>query len=294
MPPSARRVLVVANPAAGFRRGRDAGEIAARVVRGAGCLCELVRTRQPGDARDLAAAAHAGGFDTILAVGGDGTAHEAANGLAGTAGVLGVVPAGTMNLLARVLGVALDPASASETAVLGSRRITVRPGRAGETLFLLMAGIGFDAWVLRELLATRRGKIAFRHYVLGGLRGLLTYPYPAIRLELPRETVEATSAIVGRAPLYGGFLRPTPRVALDRETLEACAFTARSAGGLLRLLPALWSGAHLGRPEVVDRLATTLRAGSEHPDVPVQLDGELAGRLPMDFGISDRKLVLAC
>jgi diacylglycerol kinase (ATP) len=294
MPPSARRVLVVANPAAGLRRGRDAGEIAVRVVRAAGFLSELVRTRQPGDARDLAASAYAGGFDTILAVGGDGTAHEIANGVAGTAVVLGVVPAGTMNILARVLGVPLDPESAAETAVLGSRRLTMRPGRAGETLFLLMAGIGFDAWVLRELLAARRGKIAFRHYVVGGLRGLRTYPFPAIRLELPWETIEATSAIVGRAPLFGGFLRPTPRAGLDRDLLEACAFTARSASGLVRLLPALWSGAHLGRPGVVNRMVTTLHASSEHSDVPVQLDGEPAGRLPMDIGISDRSLVLAC
>jgi diacylglycerol kinase family enzyme len=94
--------------------------------------------------------------------------------------------------------------------------------------------------------------------------------------------------------LYGGFLRPTPGAALDRDVLEACAFAARSTGGLLRLLPALWSGAHIGRPGVLDRRVAWLRASSEHPDVPVQLDGELAGRLPMDFAISDRELVLAC
>jgi diacylglycerol kinase (ATP) len=294
MPPEARRVLVVANPVAGFARGRDAGEIAARVVRAAGRRCELVRTREPGDAKELAGAAHAGGFDTVLAVGGDGTAHEAANGAAGTPVTLGVVPAGTMNLLARVLGVPLDPASAAERAVLGSGRLTVWPGRAGGTLFLLMAGIGFDAWVLREVLAARRGKVAFRHYVLGYVRGLRTYPFPTIRLEFPGETVEATTAIVGRAPLYGGFLRPTPRASLCCDALEACAFTARSACGLLGLLPAIWSGAHLGRPGVVDRLATEIRASSAHPDIPVQLDGELAGRLPMEIGISDRELVLAC
>ena len=276
-----------------MRRGRDAGEAAASAARRAGARSELVRTRGPGDARRLAAKAWAEGFDTVLAVGGDGTAHEAANGAAGTPVVLGVVPSGTMNLLARVLGVPMDPAGAAESAVLGRRRIALRPGKAGETLFLLMAGIGFDAWVLRELLAGRRGKVAFRHYVLGGLRGLLTYPFPTIRLEMSGESVDATAAIVGRAPLYGGFLRPTPHAALESDTLEVCGFTARSAGGLLRILPALWSGAHIGRPGIVDRSATWLKASSEHPDIPVQLDGELAGRLPMEFAISDRELVLA-
>jgi diacylglycerol kinase family enzyme len=289
-----RRVLLVANPAAGLRRGRDAGEEAARAVRLAGVRCELIRTRGPGDARALAAGAWAEGFDTVLAVGGDGTAHEAANGAAGTGVALGVAPSGTMNLLARVLGLPLDSARAAEVVVRGARRRVVRPGQAGETLFLLMAGIGFDAWVLRALLAGSKGKIAFRHYVAGALGGLASYPFPALRIEIAGETIEATTAIVGRAPLYGGFLRPTPGASLDRDDLELCAFTTRSARGLLRLLPALWSGAHLGRPGVADRRVTRLRVESDLPGIPFQLDGELAGELPVDIVLSDRKLLLAC
>lgn len=294
MRPKSRRVLVVANPAAGLRRGFDAGEAAARAVRRAGSRVELERTRRPGDARLLAAGASSSGFDTVIAVGGDGTAHEAANGAAGSPIALGIAPAGTMNLLARVLALPLDPAAAAEIAVLGGRRLTIRPGRAGDDLFLLMAGIGFDAWVLRELLGGRRGKIGFRHYVLGGLRGLCTYPFPEIRLELPGEAVEATAAIVGRAPLYGGFLRPTPRASLERDELDACLFSARSAAAFLRLLPALWSGSHVGCQGVLDRRVTRLLASSDHPDVPVQLDGEPAGGLPMEFAVSDRRLTLAC
>ena len=293
MIPKPRRVLVVANPAAGLRRGRDAGEVAARAVRRLGTPPELARTRGPGDARILAAEAAAAGFDMVLAVGGDGTAHEVANGIAGTRVVLAVAPAGTMNLLARVLRVPLDPGLAAEVAVLGGRRLVMRPGRAGETLFLLMAGVGFDAWVLRELLGRRRGKIGFRDYVLGGLRGLGTYPFPRIRFEMPGETAEAGAAIIGRAPLYGGFLRPTPRASLERDVLDACLLGARSPVELLRLLPALWSGAHVGRSGVANRLVTRLRASSDHEDVPVQLDGEPAGRLPVEFSLSERALTLA-
>ncbi len=293
MLPRARRVLVVANPAAGVRPGRDAGEAAAHAARRAGAAVELARTRAPGDARRLAEAAVAAGFDAVLAVGGDGTAHEAANALAGTGVVLGVVPAGTMNLLARVLGLPLDPALAAEVAVAGGRRLVTRPGRAGPTLFLLMAGVGFDAWVLGELLGRRRGKVRIRDYVVGGLRGLFSYPFPRIRCELPGETLEAGAAIVGRAPLYGGFLRPTPAASLERTDLEVCLFDARSPAALLRLLPALWSGAHLGRPGVTDRRVGWLRASAAGGEVPVQLDGEPAGALPLEFGVSDRELILA-
>ncbi len=288
-----RRVLAVANPAAGLRRRSDPGEAGVRALRAAGVACELRRTGAPGDARRIAAEAAAHGYELVIAVGGDGPAHEAANGLAGSRTALAVAPAGTMNLLARVLGLPLDAATAAE-AVIAARRVRpVRPGRMGDALFLLMAGVGFDAWVLRELLSRVRGKIGFRDYALGALAALRSYPFPEIRLEVTGATIAAGAAVIGRAPLYGGFLRPTPGVSLERDELELCAFEARSALPLLRLAPLLWSGAHVARPGVVDRTVDRVRASSEFPDVPVQLVGEAAGGLPAEFALSDRVLLLA-
>jgi diacylglycerol kinase (ATP) len=283
-------VLVVANPAAGLRRGRDAGEAAARA---AGPLAEavaLVRTEGPGHARRLAASAASEGFEVVIATGGDGTAHEVANGLAGTEAALAVAPAGTMNLLARVLELPLDPALAVERALTRGRVRRILPGVAGETLFLLMAGIGLDAWVLRRLLERVHGKVDFRRYVLGTLLEMRRYPYAPIRLDCDGETLLGTSAIVGRAPLYGGFLRPTPRASLDRDVLEVCALDLPGALHYLRLIPSLWSGAHAGHAGVASRLLAEVRASSDAPDVPVQVDGEPFGALPMTFGISERPL----
>jgi YegS/Rv2252/BmrU family lipid kinase len=288
--PERPRVLVVANPTAGLRRGIDAGEAVVRAARPLAAAVTLARTEEPGHARRLAAAAASDGFDVVAAVGGDGTAHEVANGLAGTTAALAVAPAGTMNLLARVLELPLDPARAVERALARGRLLPIRPGRADGALFLLMAGIGLDAWVLRGLLERTRGKIDFPRYVLGALSGMRTYAYPRIRLEGAEEPLTATSAIVGRAPLYGGFLRPTPRASLERDLLELCALDLPGAFHYLRVMPSLWSGAHHGRPGVACMLLSEIRATSDDPDVPVQLDGEPFGRLPMTFDVSDRAL----
>ncbi len=290
----ARRVLVLANPAAGPRKGRDEGGAVARAVSRAGVRCELERTRAPGDASRAAASAPAAGFDLVLAVGGDGTVHEAAQGIAGSGVALGVAPAGTMNLLARVLGIPLDAPRAAELLVLAGRRLAFRPGRAGERLFVLMAGIGFDAWVLREVLRRARGRPSMRHYAWGALRGLRTYRFPEIRFDAgDGRRLRATSAVVGRAPLYGGWLRPTPRASLERDELEICVFRGRSGPDYLRMAPSLWSGSHVDRADAEARIVTAVRGESHDPDVPVQLDGELAGTLPMEFGVSGRILVLA-
>lgn len=289
-PLRARRVLVIANPAAGPRRGRLAGADAASAARRAGAEAELHLTRGPGDAESAAAAA-AGAFDLVLAAGGDGTVHEVANGLAGTGVPLGVAPAGTMNLLARVLRLPLDPAAAAGRLVPAFRPVAVRPGRANGRLFLLMAGAGFDAWVLRELLRATKGKIGFLDYARGALRGLRSFPFAPLDLDAVGAAPGAHTAIVGRAPLYGGFLRPTPHARLDGGPLELCAI----AGGpfdMALLLPRLWSGAHAGERGVT--LGPAARIAARGPaGIPFQLDGELAGTLPLEIDLADRTVVLA-
>jgi diacylglycerol kinase family enzyme len=287
----ARRVLVIANPAAGLGRG-DAGEAAARAASRAGVAVDLARTRQPGDARRIAASATAEGFDLVVAAGGDGTVNEAANGLAGDDLALGVAPAGTMNLVARVLRLPLDPAEAVRRLVSGYRPLAMKPGRAGDRLFLLMAGAGFDAWVLRELLRGASGKIGFGRYVRAAIRGLRTFPFPPLTVEHDGASTRAHTAIVGRAPLYGGFLRPTPHVRFSIDALELCAIDG-GAAHLASTIPLLWSGAHAGRAGVMLVPARRVAIAAPIDDVPYQLDGELVGTLPVAIELSERILRLA-
>jgi YegS/Rv2252/BmrU family lipid kinase len=288
----ARRILVIANPAAGARRGGPAGEAAARVASRAGLAVTLQRTEQPGDAQRFASRAAASGFDLVVVAGGDGTLHEAANGLVGSGIALAIAPAGTMNLLARVLGLPLDPPQAVARVIDGYRPLAMKPGTAAGRIFVLMAGVGFDAWVLRELLRDVRGKIGFGDYVRGAIRGLRTFPFPRLTIGHDGRRLEAHTAIVGRAPLYGGFLRPTPHARLHVDRLELCAID----GGAVRLaavFPRLWSGSHAGCAGVTLVPAQHVEVAASIDDVPYHLDGELSGTLPIVVGLSERILVLA-
>jgi diacylglycerol kinase family enzyme len=155
-----------------------------------------------------------------------------------------------------------------------------------------MAGAGFDAWVLRELLRVASAKIGFGDYVRGAIRGLRTFPFPRLMIDHDGARVQAHTAIVGRAPLYGGFLRPTPHARLEVDGLELCAIDG-GASRLALVFPRLWSGAHQGCDGITLLLTRQVAIAAPIADLPYHLDGELAGTLPVVVGLSERTLVLA-
>lgn len=100
-----RRALLIANPAS--RRGRKRADRAARALADRGISCDVALTERAGHAAELARD-RSEGYDAVFTVGGDGTAMEVAGALANTGRPIGVIPAGTGNLLARAVGIPLD------------------------------------------------------------------------------------------------------------------------------------------------------------------------------------------
>src|ERR1051326_3872912 len=141
--------LAIVNPVA----GRHAGPRAWQRAR-AGCAAaadwECALSERPGHARELAQAAAGRGYERVIAVGGDGTLNEVANGLAHSATALGITPAGTGNDLAHNLGIPADPAAAASLAATASPTsidLCQVQTRERTTYFVNVAGFGFDAEV---------------------------------------------------------------------------------------------------------------------------------------------------
>jgi len=145
------RILLIANPSASSFTGASL-----RAVTSVLKTHFDVDTTWPTSAagsRAAAAAAAAAGYDAVAAMGGDGVAHHVANGLVHTATALAVIPAGTTNVLARIIGLPAKPAKAARALIDYEPRpvtvVNVTDGtRSDYALFAL--GIGFDADVVRE------------------------------------------------------------------------------------------------------------------------------------------------
>lgn len=285
-----RRAVLIANPNAGRGRAvaaQDAEEFTRR-ARAEGVGVEVLHTSGPDDAARLARESVANGATDVVVRGGDGTIHEAIQGLVGTTARLTVWPGGTANVLAKQLEMSVNaPEVARVFLKCKTRRITL--GRATQEstgasrYFFMLAGVGLDASVVRHVrprLKRRVGKAAFWY---AGLGHLAHWTPQEFTVEAEGERLTATYAAIGKAPWYGGGLALTPRARLDADTFEVCVINTRSRIRYLRLLAhAVRGGAPVGTPGVTYVRASRVRCEGE---AAVQADGELIGELPMTFEV---------
>jgi YegS/Rv2252/BmrU family lipid kinase len=206
---------------------------------------EIALTDGPGHARDLARDAAREGAGVVLAVGGDGTANEVAEGLLGSETVLGLVPVGSGNGLARALRIPLAPARALACLERAESR-PIDVGLVDGRPFLNVAGAGLDAEI---------GAAFHAHGLDGGRRGVLGYVREGARLVLSRQPVrfrleadgltrEWTALLVtfANGPQYGGGAVVAPRARLDDGLLEVVAIEDASLPEILANAPRLFLG----------------------------------------------------
>ena len=290
-----RKAILIFNPKTGRYSSRrlPAIEEICSQLRSEGLEIELVATTGPGDATRIAADAGRKGVNDVIVSGGDGTINEALQGLVGTPARLGILPRGTANVLACELGLPLDCRRAAGVIARGkTRRVhvgcAVDETSGSKRYFLLMAGIGLDASVVRRVhpgLKKRFGKGAFW---FSGLSSLADWKPKPFEIEVEGQTFTATFVAIGKAASYGGDLTVTPRAQLDQPDFEICVIDSTSRLRYLYLLShAMRSGMPPGRSGVHFLRATGARATG---DVAVQVDGELIGNLPMTFEIAPESI----
>lgn len=280
------------------RSCEDATEIAHRLVSlvdvvvavgGDGTVNEVVNGMTSGDAVSA-------GLDATV---GDGTPDTGAAGSAPAGGgprteattatrpcsrlraPLGIVPAGTVNVLAHELGLPFEVERAC-AVIAGGKTLSLDLGRANGRRFILMMGAGVDALTVRNI--DRRAKRFFRElaFVGTGIRhGFRTAPPPFL-VRIDDRTYRATFLVAGNSRYYTRGLGVTPSADLTDGLLDLMIFT----GTTRRSLAVFWLEV-LGRRHMRDPRVTYVQAASadlipvsSNDTIWMQTDGEPAGRLP--------------
>jgi len=247
-------------------------------------------TAGPGDAGRLAAQAAEKRFGSLLVAGGDGTIHEALQGLAGTDTCLGALPTGTANVLCRELGLPLRPVAALDRLLTGRpRRVTlgrVRGGDGGDggdgidRRFVLMLGVGLDAAIVADVPGKVKLALGAGAYFLQGFLTGMRYRFPEIRVTCDGETLSGTSLVLANARNYAGSFVLAPDAALTRPDLCLVLFDGDGPGAYMGHALGVVRGRHLDRPGVQVRHASAFTIEGTGP-VPAQADGELVGPVPL-------------
>lgn len=229
-------------------------------------------------------------LEAIVVVGGDGTLRDVAErmcelGPPSRWRPLLPVPLGTANLMARHLGFPDSEKQAARRAVAalqrGSRRALDAAAINGR-LFLLMAGVGVDAWIVHELTRRRRGPISKLSYVRPAFASLRHYRFHPVSVRLDGREVfgpEPAIVFIANVPEYGTGFPMLPGARPDDGKLDVLIVPTRSQIRVAATFALAAVRQHVRLPGAILRHATRVEIESDQP-LPVQADGDVAGHTP--------------
>ncbi len=292
------KTVAIVNPVAGFHRTpyswpRLLKRLGARAAR-----VETWWTEGHGHAEFLAAQAKRSGFDRVLAVGGDGTIFEVANGLwwepEGRLPSLGIVSFGTGCDYVRNFEAGPTPYD-NLIHALGESVLSVDllvfqamglQGRPISRVCLDVVGAGFDAQVIARYQRLKIPKYGKLPYFLSGILGLFNLNHFRLQAKIDGEDFEAVSLIfvMGLGKYFGGSMMITPWASPQSGRVQLVWDQQISWLDLLRLFPQVYLGRHLKHRKIQTRFARKVELVAEPPAL-VEADGELVGLTPLEVEI---------
>jgi diacylglycerol kinase family enzyme len=292
-------ILIFGNPIAGRGQGQQiAKRLGARLAAEGYAVRTLMRRPDLLEREDVVRP----NARAAIAIGGDGTLRAVADRIARECRdaacpipPLLIVPLGTANLMGRHLGIRWNGATleAEVSRSIAARRVVeLDAARANGRLFLLMAGVGFDAHVVHELDRVRRGPISMASYILPAALSVKDYAYPSLTVWVDGERVFPTApgfAFVGNIAEYGTGFPILPKASPYDGVLDVCVLPCRSPMDLVPLFLSAVAGEHVRGEGVVYLKGKHVRIESPDP-VPLQLDGDSAGHTPVEIDLLPTRL----
>lgn len=288
---------IIYNPSAGMRTLREDLNRAVAVLVARGWLVEISETAHSGDATRFAREAATEKLDAVIAVGGDGTVNEVANGLVNSETALGVLPLGTANVWAKEMGLPLgDLLTATQRLVDAEVRSIdvgeVRSESIAPRVFVLWSGIGLDALITHDVEPQRDMKRRFGtlFFWLVGVRDAWSYRGKRVTMifDGKRTRKRVIMALACNVQLYAGIVRIAPNAKLDDGLLDVVVLKGTGFWATGWHLVRVFFGAHVRDPQTeIRRVSSVTVIGN---NLPLHVDAEPIGFAPVEIRVRPRAL----
>ena len=268
-------IELIVNPVAGNGRARQTGEQAAAYLRERDVEFVTKLTNHPGHATDLARDAAGRGVDTVIALGGDGTVTETAQGLRHTATALGIAPAGTGNDFIKSVGTPKNWKDALDFILTHPAR-PVNTGVMNDRFFMNVCGAGFDVMVLDYALDAKKRLSGIWPYLYGVIRAIKTFKPFQMHIEVDENTVldgKYMICSIANGRYIGGGIPIAPLADVTDGVFDVFVVDAVPRWQIPFYLPSLMMG-KLYKHKIAHRYLSPACALAS-PGMRLNLDGEI-------------------
>ena len=285
-------VHLLVSPRGGRGKAAAAAPIVRRVIEQAGHEPVDISGTSADESAEAARAAVAAGAERLIAVGGDGTVHLALQGVAGTGAVLGIVPVGTGNDFARAFGLHGSTVEDAAARALGPTRPVdaIRTDRDRWVTFNVTGGFSVDVNVRADRLRFPKGPSRYTVATLLAMPGL-RHRALVVTVDGQRRECPCALLAVANTPTFGGGMAICPDADPTDGLLDVCVVGPVGRATMLRLLPKVFDGGHVGHPQVEILRGRTVTVEGEPMDLVG--DGEEIGASPITLEAAPGAIQLA-
>lgn len=280
-----KHVLLVVNP--GSRRGMRHRQSALRAFSEAGVELKEVITTHAGHAREVLAAGKES-WDAVFVLGGDGAVMEVVGAMAHTGIPIGVLPGGTGNLVAGVLGIPLGIGKAVRE-LLSGEQCTYDLGKLPDgRYFTFAAGVGADVAMVEKTPFGRKRALGMLSYAITATRAAFGRDPVHVTIDVDGKRVEAKAilAMVANAgAILGGRFSLGPDVKPDDGELDLCVFMPERTRDVFKLLWRLLRRDFRPHPMMTFARGRVFHISTD-PPVSIQADGDIVGRTPIEISVA--------
>jgi YegS/Rv2252/BmrU family lipid kinase len=255
---------------------------------------EIHLTKSSEDATRIAKSCVQKNREMVVAAGGDGTINAVVNGLGRSNIICGIIPLGTVNLLATELNIPVDIRSSCQLLTEGNVR-AIDLGQVNDRYFASIAGVGFDAYIMKETQPHMKRVFGAVAYIFSGMKNVTAYPFKSIKLHIDNESTERKGylLIVGNGKYFSAHMTVAPRAVLDDHKLDLILYKRKDITGLLQYFWGIKSG-HIAQNLYTDYLHIEQVNISAHGRHWVHVDGELYGTTPVTIKVVPSALKIIC